>query len=227
MVSEDQIACLQNNDLARIAFRNPDETRNTTYLGCVKEVLSDGYLFELTTQIGKQVLIKNGDLLFITYIIQGWTYGFDAAAVEMQQARKSFVRVRTAGPAGRIQRRNYVRIVASLDIKVFEMHSEAGRSNMPAIDTKTINLSGSGFAIHHQSPISIGSLFEVEIRIPEEVSLLAKARVVWCRSLEESIPGSSACRMGFAFVNLGEVARRRIISHLITLQQQTLCVDSE
>ena len=218
MVSEDQIACLQINDMARIAFRNPDKTRNTTYLGYVKELLPDGCLFELTAKIDKQALIKNGDQLFITFIIQGWTYGFDAVAIEIQQARKSFVSVRSAGPARRIQRRNYVRIVASIDIKVFEMQSEAGRSDMPVIDTKTINLSGGGFAIHHLSPISIGSLFEVEIRIPEEVPLLAKARAVWCNSLEEPVTESSAYRIGFAFVNIQEVARRRIISHLLPIR---------
>jgi c-di-GMP-binding flagellar brake protein YcgR len=227
MAPEDQTARLQINDMARITIRNPDETRNATYLGCVKEGLSDGYLFELTTRTGKQTLLKNGDRLFITFIIQGWTYGFDAAAIEIKQARKSFVRVRSDGPVERIQRRNYVRIVAPVDIKVFELYSEAGRSDMPVIDTKIINLSGSGFAIHHQHPLSIGSLFEVELKIPEGIPLLAKARVIWCNSLEGPTQGPSAYRSGFAFVNLGEVARRRIISHLIALQQQTLCVDPE
>jgi c-di-GMP-binding flagellar brake protein YcgR len=227
MVSEDQIACLQINDMARIILRNSDEACNVTYLGCVKKVLSNGCLFELKTKNGELPLIKKGDRLFITFIVQGWTYGFDASAIEIKQGRKLLLSAQSAGPVGRVQRRNYVRIVASIAIKVFEMKSKADRSDLSFIDAKTINLSGSGFAIHHQSPLSIGSMFEVEIRMPEGVSLLAKTRVVWCDSPGEPISGSSAFRIGFAFVNLGEAARRRIVSYLISLQQQTLCVDSE
>jgi c-di-GMP-binding flagellar brake protein YcgR len=227
MVTEDPNAALQINDRVRISFQRPDGTQKATCLGCIKEMSAGDYVFELTTSAGLRESIKSGDQVFISYIIKGWTYGFGGAVDEIKQSRQTSMRIRSAGPAKRLQRRNYVRIATSIDMSASETPSDLSPAGGVPFEAKIIDLSGGGFAIRHSDSLAAGTLFDVEIQIPEEAPLHAKAKVIWCNSLEGANPESPAHRIGFAFVGLSEVHRRRIMGYLIVLQQQSLCVESE
>jgi c-di-GMP-binding flagellar brake protein YcgR len=224
MVVNNQIPWLQIDDRIWIALEGSEEKEGSRYLSRVKKIASGDVIIELMNDDGLRPPIKSGDLILITVNFQGWVYSFNAHVLDRKQGQKPTLKVQPTGPYRKIQRRNYVRIATMIDISAIEILPEIDQTDPLSIDTKTINLSGGGFAICHTAPLPIGTLFQVTLAIPEESPLELQAKVVRCTSLAP-IEGFSHYEIGFAFSSLSEVSRRRIMRHLIWLQQQLLSID--
>lgn len=130
------------------------------------------------------------------------------------------------GSVRRLQRREYVRIPAEIDTEL------AAHVDLAAVDggnpveqsqiaTKTVDLSGGGFAIRHSSALPQGAVFDVRIRIPAlEDPVGFRARVVRCDPLEVATAEPNH-QISFAIVDPSEAVRRHIMSFVIRLQQES------
>jgi c-di-GMP-binding flagellar brake protein YcgR len=93
------------------------------------------------------------------------------------------------------------------------------------ISTRTINLSGGGFAIYHPNALPTGTLLDVKLKIAEHGEPLnVTAKVARSKPLDAPI-GEFTHEIGFAFVELTEVVRCQVMSHMIRLQQASVLRD--
>ena len=129
-------------------------------------------------------------------------------------------------PPDRVQRREDVRVRECLPVELsarvislllFRITGhEAG-----IISTKTITVSGGGFAILHHAAVPVGTSFNVKLHLPDCPSPLnMKAEVVRCELVNES-GESPLFELGLVFTQMAEAVRSRIVSHVFRVQRFT------
>ena len=216
----------QVNDPIEVTIQGADDEALTSCTSLVEGAAGSDYRIAWPARAGAPVSVRDGDVLRITFSNRGWAYEMEAAVVARTQHPIPLVTVRPSGSPCRVQRRDYVRIPAEVDIELTaraEPGPESSRApvSRAEIATRTVDLSGGGFAIRHSGAVPRGTLFDVKLKIPaRDEPLMLTAQVVQCDPLET--PGADySNKIGFAIVTRAEAVRRQIMSFVIRLQQES------
>ena len=86
--------------------------------------------------------------------------------------RNGSLSIALSGEVERIQRREFVRVDAFLDVTVRGVDEQVGG------DTKTVDISGAGIQIHDKWKLPLGTDVRVELKLPEGPPLRALGRVM-------------------------------------------------
>jgi hypothetical protein len=105
-----------------------------------------------------------------------------------------------SGDVERIQRREFVRVAAHLDVSVRGIDEELGG------DTKTLDVSGSGIRISDPFELPLGLDVRVELQLPDGGPLSTLGRVVR--------PGADAKQKAIRFDALGRTDEERLVRYI-------------
>jgi c-di-GMP-binding flagellar brake protein YcgR len=227
MTGEKQDIQLQVNDQVQVKIKGTDKEVPTTFLSRVEDAAPGDYLIAWPSSNGLPAPIKDREVLLMSFTNQGSAYCLEAIVMRRVQNPIPLLTVWPLGPVRRIQRREYVRVPATINVELAARVINAsvnGREpvSQALIETETVNISGGGFAIRHLSTLPLGALFDVKLKIPEQGKALnVTAKVV--RSEPLAAPTSiHTHEIGFAFCELAEAIRCQIMSFVIRLQQSSL-----
>lgn len=228
MTGEKQDIQLQVNDQVQVKIKGTDKEVPTTFLSRVEDTASGDYLIAWPTNNGLPAPIKDREVLLMSFTNQSSAYCLEACVVRRVQDPVPLLTVRLLGPTRRIQRREYVRVPATIDVElaarvvIIVPVNGSEPVSQALIATQTVNLSGGGFAIRHLSSLPVGALFDVKLKIPErERPLSVTAKVVRSEPLAVQTKVHTH-EIGFAFCEVAEAIRCQIMSFVIRLQQSSL-----
>jgi c-di-GMP-binding flagellar brake protein YcgR len=224
MSAKEQCPPLQVDDRIQVAVRKGTTQNPSTYLSRVSDIESGVYVIEWPAGKGSLVPIEDQDALLISFHIQGWTYCFESCVIERKTDPVPLLKIRQINPAHRTQWRNYVRVSVGVEVElnariVRPAISECNPIDGPiSIATRTVNLSGGGFAILHSNALHEGLVFDVKLKIPESKEPLSLTAKVVRNRLLNAPTGEVVYEIGFAFVEITEVIRRPILCYVIRRQ---------
>jgi c-di-GMP-binding flagellar brake protein YcgR len=217
---------IQINDRLQVILIGTDEEVPTTYLTRVEDLESDGFWIAWPTHAGIRATLRNQDRLSITFAEQGCVYRLTGRVIQRVFEPLPLIRVLPDEKAERVQRREFVRVPAMVEIRLFSLVTaeakEEDAASVNLIATRTINISGGGFLIHHTAAPRLGSIYEVKFQLPtEKEPMKLRAKVVRCESVLDPLRGKYYA-VGFAFIQIQEYMRRRIISFVFRFQQTSV-----
>jgi c-di-GMP-binding flagellar brake protein YcgR len=217
---------LQINDQIQATIKGTDEEIPTNYLSRVEDIKENDLIIGWPTHLGVRAPVRMGDVLSLFYHSRTAVMAFDARIVGKEQEPIPVLTVRVEGGVRRIQRREYVRVPAMVDVElrsttVTTVKLEPGVADADFIVTRTINISGGGFAIKHTAHPRVGTEYDVTLKVPDvDKPILGAAKAVRVESFIEADRRVHVC--GFAFIRLNESLRRQIISYIFKFQQNSL-----
>jgi c-di-GMP-binding flagellar brake protein YcgR len=226
-MSEDcEPVVLQINDQVQATIKGTEGEIPTTYLSRVEDIKGDDLIIGWPTNQGVRAAVRLGDVLSLFYSAKTAVMSVDARITDRQQEPIPTLTVRVEGEIRRIQRREYVRVPAMVEVQlrlrtVTAIKVDLGIANPGFITTRTLNISGGGFAIKHAAHPVVGTEYDVELRIPDvDRPIHLTARTVRVDPLAEPEKRLNIC--GFAFHQITECIRRQIVSYVFRFQQLSL-----
>jgi len=217
---------LQINDQLQITVKGTDEDVPTTYLSRVEDVKGSEISIGWPTNRGVRAPVHPGDVLCITYRAEAAVLATDARIVTRELEPIPLLIVRTEGPVRRIQRREFVRVPAMVEVELKSrvaapFKPRAGELDPNIIVARTTDISGGGFAIKYNAQPQVGTVYDVKLTLPEaHKALFVSAKVVRVESVIEA--DRKYYVSGFAFFQISEALRRQIISFVFRFQQHSL-----
>lgn len=217
---------LRINDLLQATILGTDEEVPTTYISRIEDVADGKILIGWPTSAGIRAPLHENDQLAVTFVECGGAFSFSGQVIERIFDPIPLIRLLPDSQIQKIQRRNYVRVPAMVETRLFsrvvtvDKNDPSKDANM--IATRTINLSGGGFLIHAPALPRLGGIYDVRMMIPgSDYPLEMTAKVVRCDKVADPVKGDYYAA-GFAFVQVQEHARRRIVSYVFRFQQSSL-----
>jgi len=213
-------------DPLQITINGTPEENDTTYLSRIENVSGGGIVIRWPNCRGIPAPLRDNDLLRILFIKGSGAFEIDARVLKLMPYPHSLVLVRCEGQERKIQRRDYVRVPAMIDVcltaRLVMVRATREERAAYVITTTTVDLSGGGFSIHHDMPLRMESLYDLRMSIPKlDQPLLLTAKVV---RMEPALGrmGGTYYDIGFDFILLDEKARRQIIKYVFRFQQNML-----
>jgi len=218
-------AGLHINDRIEITIKNPESEVITTYLSRVDDISGGAITIAWPTSRGIRAPVHTDDGLSVVFLDGDSVYSVDCTILERVQEPNPYLVVRPEGLPQTIQRRDYVRVPATahLTARILRagLHGHDPAEDIPII-THTVNISGSGFAIHHNRPLEVGRLYDVKLMIPgDRERLVLTSKIMRCDCLPDSGDNNTYI-VGFAFVRLKESLRRRLVRYVFQFQQNSI-----
>jgi len=217
---------LQLKDRLQITIQGTPEEISTTYVSRVENISGGNIAIRWPNSHGIRAPIQENSLLCILFIKGSEVFEVDARVVNLMLYPHALIVIRCEGQLRKTQRRDFVRVPAMLDVRLSARLVRATATGHEresySIATTTVNLSGGGFSIHHDMPLQMGSLYNVNMAIPMlEQPLSVTAKVVRIEPALNRM-NNTYYHVGFDFVQLEEPARRRIIKYVFRFQQNML-----
>jgi len=212
-----QAPSLQINDLIQIRILE-GEVRDP-YPSRIEDLTGDRMVIAWPAEKGTPLPVIAGQVVSVSFVHEGKYYGLEGTVRELSLVPLPVLVLHVPEGPTRIERRDNVRVSAPVPVELTERvvslseYKAQGEHNV--IRTVTVNISGGGFAIFHGSFVPIGTVFDVKMLLQEKedpISIVAK--VVRC----SETPGGSQCQIGFAFSQLSEKVRSRIIRFVFAAQ---------
>jgi c-di-GMP-binding flagellar brake protein YcgR len=208
---------LQVNDLIQV--RLLDEEVVDSYPSRIEDIRGEDVVIAWPTGKGILLPIVPDQALRVSYVHDGKYYGFEGIVRETALAPVPSVVLRVPAGPDRIERRDNVRVNASVPVELTEKvvslseYKALGEQNI--IRTVTINISGGGFAISHETFIPAGTVFDVNMALPDKKDPISiAAKVVRCAESGEE----GQHLLGFSYLNISEKLRSRIVRFVFAAQ---------
>jgi c-di-GMP-binding flagellar brake protein YcgR len=222
----DQQLPLRINDRLQICVKRDGEEVPSTYFSRVEDTQENSIVVAWPTQGGTRAPIRDNMLLSLSFAADGSVYSFEARVAKRIQVPLPMLVLSTEGVVRRVQRRDFVRIPATLDVflvaRVVKVRSGAdSKADVNFITARTVDISGGGFAIHHPAPPKLGDLYDVRLSIPgKNESLALTAKVVRAELIGNPM-NQLYYDLGFCFVQMKESIRRQIITFIFEYQRKS------
>jgi c-di-GMP-binding flagellar brake protein YcgR len=217
---------LRLKDRIQISIKGSPEEIPRTYVSRVENISAGNIVIQWPNSRGVRAPLQDNNLLCIYFIKGSEALEIDARVLKLMPYPHSLVLIRCEGQPQKIQRRDYVRVPAMIDVRltarlVMVNATDEERASY-VVTTTTVDISGGGFNIHHRVPMQMDSLYDVKMTIPTlEEPLSMTAKVV---RMEPSLNRmhETYYDIGFDFVMLDESVRRQIIKYVFRFQQNML-----
>jgi len=217
---------LRLRDRLQITIKGTNEEISTTYASRVENISDGNIVIRWPNLRGVRAPLQDNNILCIFFVKGSEVFAVDARVLKLMPSPNSLVLVRCEGKTRKIQRRDYVRVPAMIDVRLTgrpvmaRAISEA--RTVYVITTTTVDISGGGFSIHHDMPLQMGSLYDVRMKIPTlEQPLSLTAKVVRMEPALNRM-NKTYYDIGFDFTLLDERLRCQIIKYVFRFQQNTL-----
>ncbi len=210
---------LQINDLVQVKVLQ-GEIRES-YTSRVEDLADNEIVLSWPSEKRGLIPISNGQVLSVSFACGGKYYTVEGTVQTTKSIPVPLIFLRPHSNPSQLERRDNVRVRVSVSLelseKVVSLASFRDQGEHRSLHTQTEDLSGGGFAIRHSSFIPVGTLFEVQITLPDQrETLLVSAKVVRC-NLATSF-GRDEFDVGFAFVHIPESIRSRIVRFVFACQ---------
>jgi c-di-GMP-binding flagellar brake protein YcgR len=131
--------------------------------------------------------------------------------------------VEPVGSVTRTQRREFVRVRTSIPVELIGVPDPSQETKVVLlIKTRTLDLSGGGFAVYHKDAVPPGTIFETKFSLPgtpEEFHLHSK--LVRCERQEDE-QRNRIHRLGLMFLDMPESTRSRIVRFVFGVQKSAV-----
>src|SRR4030095_4428343 len=119
------------------------------------------------TENGLRVSVRAGEVVFLSFTREDAAYGLRAKVEKNVTERVPVVGVEPIGSVTRTQRREFVRVRTSIPVEMIGMPDPSQESTVVLlIKTRTLDLSGGGFAVYHKDAVLSGTVFETKFSLP-------------------------------------------------------------
>lgn len=221
---------LHIKDRLQITIKGTDEEVPTTYHSRVENMSDGDIVIRWPTSRSIRAPVHDNDVLSMSFTKGTEVYSIDSRILKRALYPIPQIVIRCEGPIRKTQRRDYVRVPAMVNIHlsarlVTANPNDDERTNAYVVTTRTIDISGGGFNIHHAAPLQLGSLYNVKLTIPTlEKPLVLMAKVVRMEPAVNRMK-ETYYDVGFAFIQIDESIRRQIIKYVFRFQQTTLAAE--
>lgn len=208
---------LQINDLIQVRILD-GEVRDP-YPSRVEDLTGDEMVIAWPTEKGMPLPVVAGQVVSVSFVHDGRYYGFDGTVRETTREPLPVLVLHVPVQPSRIERRDNVRVNVPVPVELTERvvslseYRSQGEQNV--IRTVTVNISGGGFAIHHGTFIPVGTVFDAKLFLPDRedpVSIVAKV------VRYSDTPEGDQCQIGFAYSQVSEKVRSRIVRFVFAAQ---------
>lgn len=197
------------------------------YGSLVEGVETNRVLIRWPAAPGKRMPIAVGKLLTVCFCRGGQAFEFQARVLETFEGPRPLVIIRPASSPRGVQRRDDVRVQALARVELAPRVVELARFKGPGHVSQTIkgeasSISAGGFSISVSMPIPVGTLFHASLSLQGERGdpLRVSAKAVRCKPVESHETEPRAFEVGFAYANMAEAARKRIVRFVFGAQRK-------
>jgi len=212
---------LQVNELLQVSFKDGESAQG--YSCRVEDLDGAKVCIAWPTENGLRVPVRAGEELFLSFTRQDASYGLRAKVEKTVAEPLPLVVVEPIGSVTRTQRREYVRVRTSIPVEMIGVPDPSQESTVVLlIKTRTLDLSGGGFAVYHKDAVPSGTVFETKFSLPgtpDEFRL--RARLVRCERRQDE-QRNHIHRLGLMFVDMPESTRSRIVRFVFGVQKSAV-----
>lgn len=183
------------------------------YLSKVAEV--EGELIKVSAPFvkGELVPLRKNQPLTIFFTGNNAAYKFNAVVVSRVSKPVALLILKKAGSINRIQRREYFRIDAGIDVK-YRLLDHDGEPVGDIREVTTIDISGGGLKLIVDENLSKGTLIGMFVDLPNIDDTMITGRVINNYNLTD------ITAIGVEFVEIDHYTRENIISWLFDYQRE-------
>ena len=212
---------LQVNELLQVSFMDGESAHG--YSSRVEDLDGGKICIAWPTENGLRVSIRAGEEVFLSFTREDASYGLRAKVEKTVPEPLPVVVVEPVGSVTRTQRREYVRVRTSIPVEMIGVPDPSQETPVVLlIKTRTLDLSGGGFAVYYKDAVPSGTVFETRFSLPgtpEEFHLHAK--LVRCERREDA-QRNRIHRFGLMFLEMPESTRSRIVRFVFGIQKSAV-----
>jgi len=202
---------LQPNQLIELRIEN--ESVYESYRTRVEDAYDDLLVVGVPIRMGVLVPIRVGTHLEVQFRmhngIQEGRFTCQAVVEKRFHAKVPLLQLRLLSPWEKIQDRNFLRVPVSIDT-LFVLYKEGG-GELPPQSGVMLDLSAGGFLLRSDHEFDLDDEVRVSFTLKED-RIMAQATMV------RFVPKDSGVDYGFAFLDLPEATRQRIIKFVFQRQ---------
>jgi c-di-GMP-binding flagellar brake protein YcgR len=211
----------QVNELLQVSFMDGESAHG--YSSRVEDLDGGKICIAWPTENGLRVSVRAGEEVFLSFTREDAAYGLRAKVEKTVAEPVPVVVVEPIGSVTRTQRREFVRVRTSIPVEMIGVPDPSQESTVVLlIKTRTLDLSGGGFAVYYKDAVPSGTIFETKFSlpgIPEEFHLQAK--LVRCERREDA-QRNQIHRLGLMFLDMPESTRSRIVRFVFGVQKSAV-----
>jgi c-di-GMP-binding flagellar brake protein YcgR len=211
----------QVNELLQVSFMDGESAQG--YSSRVEDLDGAKICIAWPTENGLRVSVRAGEEVFLSFTREDASYGLRAKVERTVAEPVPVVMVEPIGSVTRTQRREFVRVRTSIPVEMIGVPDPSQASIVVLlIKTRTLDLSGGGFAVYYKDPVPSGTIFETKFNLPgmpEEFHLHAK--LVRCERREDA-QRNRIHRLGLMFLDMPESTRSRIVRFVFGVQKSAV-----
>ena len=212
---------LQINELLQVSFMDGESAQG--YSSRVEDLDGAKICIAWPTENALRVSVRAGEELFLSFTRQDASYGLRAKVEKTVAEPLPLVVVEPIGSVTRTQRREYVRVRTSIPVEMVGVPDPSQESTVVLlIKTRTLDLSGGGFAVYHKDALPSGTVFETKFSLPGTPDeFRVRARLVRCERREDE-QRNRIHRLGLMFLDMPESTRSRIVRFVFGVQKSAV-----
>jgi len=211
----------QVNELLQVSFMDGESAQG--YSSRVEDLDGGKICIAWPTENGLRVSVRAGEEVFLSFTREDAAYGLRAKVEKTVAEPVPVVVVEPIGSVTRTQRREFVRVRTSVPVEMIGVPDPSQETTVVLlIKTRTLDLSGGGFAVYYKDAVPAGTIFETKFSLPgmpEEFHL--RAKLVRCERREDA-QGNRIHRLGLMFLDMPESTRSRIVRFVFGVQKSAV-----
>ena len=213
----------QVNELLQVTFMDGESAHG--YSSRVEDLDGAKICIAWPTENGLRVSVRAGEEVFLSFTREDAAYGLRAKVEKTVGQPVPVVVVEPVGSVTRTQRRDFVRVSASIPVEMIGVPDPSNTDETPVvllIKARTLDLSGGGFSVYYKDVVPSGTVFETRFSLSgtaEEFHLHAK--LVRCERREDA-QRNRIHRLGLMFLDMPESTRSRIVRFVFGVQKSAV-----
>lgn len=190
------------------------------YTSAIQEVKDNGIITTYAPMGAKALLaIRPNDMVYISYVRADAQYQFDACVKRRhRQNGVNFLEFLPMSEHRRIQRRQYYRLLVTLDAYIQPLRLVDTEVEDDWIKVQTVDISGEGMQLKSFEPIPDHSILECMISLDDNKIIRMQGEVL---EVFEVVEDASPYRLRIFFNEIAEDKRQDIIKFIFNQQQRS------
>ncbi len=191
-------------------------TNGKKYSCKVKEILGERLFALMPDDLNDSSDFIPGSKVKVTYSDRSAVYSFLSEIIVLKPGTPSILTLGRPANMVRIQRRNFVRLVARL--KIFSNKIAGDNKDAEFFSATTSDISGGGLLFGCDTQLNVGETLEATIFIGQNQTISAVGRIV--RVVEQSALSKYRYSVGLEFTDIKESERDKIIKYIFNQQRE-------
>jgi c-di-GMP-binding flagellar brake protein YcgR len=211
----------QVNELLQVSFMDGESAHG--YSSRVEDLDGGKICIAWPTENGLRVSVRAGEEVFLSFTREDAAYGLRAKVEKTVSEPVPVVVVEPIGSVTRTQRREFVRVRTSIPVEMIGVPDPSQETTVVLlIKTRTLDLSGGGFAVSYKDAVPAGTIFETRFSLPGTPDEFhPRAKLVRCERREDA-QGNRIRRLGLMFLDMPESTRSRIVRFVFGVQKSAV-----